>query len=230
MRTHLATARKRGTRNVTLAIRLGMLALALGVGVGLLAHFVGASGGTPRPSNPAPQFAGPVFPAGLRAGSFSLTDQNGRRVTLAGYRGRVIVLSFMDSRPSGTSSLMVTQIRGALNELPDGGRGVPVLAITVDPAHDTRASAQAFVAREQMTGRMRFVLGQFGQLRPIWKRYAIQPEVDAAGRRYRDGYSAFVMLIDRRGFLRVGFPATQLVPEELAHDLGLLLARRHNAT
>jgi len=34
------------------------------------------------------------------------------------------------------------------------------------------------------------------------------------------------MLIDRRGFLRVGFPANQLVPEDLVHDLKLLLDKR----
>lgn len=134
------------------------------------------------------------------------------------------MLTFMYSHSRDTSPLLATEIRGALNELPDDGRSVPVLAISVDPAHDTPSSAKAFVAREQLTGRMRFLLGRFTQLRPLWKQYAIQPEFNPSGRRYPYGYSAYVMLIDRRGFLQVGFPATQVVPEDLAHDLGLLLA------
>jgi len=226
MRPRVSGANRRGHRTVAIATRLALLALAGGAGLALLAHLVLASAGSTHLSNPAPRFAGPVFPGHLRAASFSLIDQNGGRATLAGYRGRVVVLTFMDSRPTGTSSVMTTEIRGALNELPAAGRAVPVLAISVDPAHDTRASSRTFLAREQMTGRMRFLLGGLGELRTIWKRYAIQPEVDAAGRRYRYGYSAFVLLIDRRGFLRVGFPAAQLVPEDLAHDLALLLAQR----
>src|SRR5207302_8680241 len=110
------------------------------------------------------------------------------------------------------------------DELPAAVRRVPVLAISVDPAHDTRASAQAFIARERMTGRMRFLLGPYRQLRGIWKRYGIQPEFDQSGREYRYGHSAYVMLIDRRGYLRVGFPAGGLVPEDVAHDLRLLLS------
>jgi protein SCO1 len=225
MRPHPAT--RRGV-NVggSIATRLGLLALSVGVGVGLLGRFFLTAGGSSRQPNPASQFAGPVFPAHLRAGSFSLIDQNGNWVTLADYRGRVVVISFMDSRAGGTSSLMATEIRGALDELPDDGRSVPVLAISVDPAHDTRASARAFLAREQMTGRMLFLLGRFAQLRPLWRGYAIRPEVDPSGRRYRYGYSGFVMLIDARGFLRVGFPAAQLVPEDLVHDLRLLLTGR----
>lgn len=88
-----------------------------------------------------------------------------------------------------------------------------MLAISVDPAHDTPSSAKAFVAREQLTGRMRFLLGRFTQLRPLWKQYAIQPEFNPSERRYPYGYSAYVMLIDRRGFLQVGFPPLSSYPK-----------------
>jgi cytochrome oxidase Cu insertion factor (SCO1/SenC/PrrC family) len=71
---------------------------------------------------------------------------------------------------------------------------------------------------------MRFLLGSYGQLRHVWKQYAVQPEFDSSGREYSHGHSSYVMLIDRRGLLRVGFPAGALVPEDLAHDLKVLLA------
>ena len=220
-----ASAKRSRNRTVALAVRLGLAALAIGVGVGLLGHFIPTTDNPSRTANPRARFEGPTLPADLHAAPFSLSDQNGERVTLTRYRGRVVVLSFMYSHSQDTSPVMATEIRGALNELPDNGRSVPVLAISVDPAHDTRASARAFLAREQMTGRMRFLLGRFTQLRPLWRRYGIQPEFEPSGRRYPDGYSAYVMLIDRRGFLRVGFPAGQLVPEDLSHDLEVLLAR-----
>jgi len=217
----------RGTKAPIASQTQGFALGALAIGVGLLAlgYFILTAGRTSQPTPSSAQFAGPVFPPDLRAATFSLTDQNARQVKLAQFRGRVVVLTFMYSRSRDTSPLMATQIRGALDELPDGGRSEPVLAISLDPAHDTRASARAFLAREQMTGRMRFLSAPLGQLRPIWRRYAIQPAFDSSGRRHFGGASAYVMLIDRKGFLRVGFPAAQLVPEDLAHDVELLLDR-----
>jgi protein SCO1/2 len=215
------TAQRRRNQIVLLAVSISLLVVV----VGLLGRSAATTGRVGQISNPGSQFAGPVFPAHFRAAFFSLSDQDGKRVTLTEYRGQVVVLSFMHSHCKDTCPVMATEIRGALDQLPDHGRNVPVLAISVDPFHDTRASARAFIAREHMTGRMRFLLGPYRQLRPIWKAYAIQPEVDQSGREYSHGHSAYVMLIDRHGVLRVGFPAGQLVPEDLAHDLKLLLAR-----
>ncbi len=147
-------------------------------------------------------------------------------MSLSKYRGRVVVLSFMYSHCRDTCPLMAKEIRGALAELPNDGRGVVVLAISVDPAHDTAASARRFLGREQLTGRMRFLLGSRRQLARLWKRYAIQPEFGASGHRFAYGHTSYVMLIDRAGYLRVGYPAGTLVPEDLAHDLRLLLDGR----
>ena len=169
---------------------------------------------------PSEHLSGPLMPPGMRAPGFSLTDQDGRPATLRQYARRVTVISFMYSRCQTACPLMATEIRGALNELPRDGRDVPVLAISVDPARDTPASAREFLAREQMAGRMRFLLGPRRRLEPIWRRYGVQPLVRGSE------HTAFLFLIDRRGVLRVGYPADQLVPEDLAHDLRLLLANR----
>jgi protein SCO1/2 len=47
----------------------------------------------------------------------------------------------------------------------------------------------------------------------VWKDYGIQPVSAKAD------HSAFVFLISKRGFERVGFPAVQLTPNALAHDI-----------
>lgn len=60
-----------------------------------------------------------------------------------------------------------------------------------------------------MTGGMRFLPGSHPAFRAIWKRYAIQPELDRAGDQYEYGHSAYVMLLDRQGFLRVGKTASE---------------------
>jgi len=115
----------------------------------------------PASSSPTPiagsRFDGPTFPAGLRAANFSLTDQSGRRVTLARYRGHVVVLTFIHSLCKDTCPFMVEQIKGALNDLPNAGRGVPAIGVSVEPAQDTDHNRKAFLSRHELTGRLAFV-------------------------------------------------------------------------
>jgi protein SCO1 len=161
-------------------------------------------------------FDGPTMPPGLRATNFSLTDQNGHRVTLSQFRGRVVVLTFIHSLCHDTCPFMVEQIKGALNELPNDGRNVPTIGVSVQPAQDTIANRRAFLAKHEMTGRLAFVNGPLTAMRRVWHAYAIEPVTPKVD------HSTFVLLIDKRGIERVGFAADQLTPEGLAHDIGVL--------
>src|SRR5712691_8596946 len=106
-------------------------------------------------------FAGALRPPGIPVQDLALRDQDDRRATLSEYRGQVVVLTFMYTHCHDTCPIQAQQIRGALDDL---GRDVPVLAVSVDPAHDTPASARAFLLRNSMAGRMRFLLGRRAQL------------------------------------------------------------------
>jgi protein SCO1/2 len=142
---------------------------------------------------------------------FVLHDQDGRRVSLHQFRGQVVVLTFMYSTCRDTCPVTATTIRGALDEL---GHDVPTLAVSVDPAHDTRDTAEAFLVKQGVSaGRMRFLLGTRAQLQPIWKAYGIRPQ----GNGFE--HSAYVLVIDRHGRQRVSFPVAQLTDSALAHDI-----------
>ncbi len=67
-----------------------------------------------------------------------------------------------------------------------------------------------------MDGTIAFVSGPVPVLRQVWHRYAIQPVTPKVD------HSTFVLLIDKRGYERVGFPADELTPEGLAHDIRVL--------
>jgi protein SCO1 len=166
------------------------------------------------------EFDGPTLPAGLRAADFSLTDQYGRRVTLARYRGHVVVLTFIHSLCKDTCPFMVEQIKGALDDLPGSGRGVPAVGVSVAPAEDTVHNRKAFLGRHELTGRLAFVNGPMSVMHRVWHDYAIQPVTPKVD------HSTFVLLIDKRGFERVGFAADQLTPEDLAHDIRALERER----
>lgn len=160
-------------------------------------------------------FAGALRPE-IPPQNFSLRDQDGKRVSLRSYRGKVVVLTFMYTTCRDTCPLTATQIRGALDDLKSPP---PALAVSVDPVNDTPERAREFLFRRGLSqDRMRFLLGSRAQLQPIWKAYGIQPQ----GRRFE--HSAYVLLIDRHGRQRIGFPVQQLTPEGLAHDIRRLQA------
>ena len=166
----------------------------------------------PEPA-PAATPEGAVRPPGIPPSDFRLIDQEGRPTTLADVRGEVAVVTFLYTTCDDTCPLTTAQIRGALDRL---GHDVPVLAFAVDPPRDTPERARRFVEQQRMTGRMRFLTGPREELARQWKAYGIRPQGDGFE------HTAHVVLLDRRGVQRIGFPVDKLTPEGLAHDLALL--------
>jgi protein SCO1/2 len=166
-----------------------------------------------RAGDDAPATAGwegAVRPEGAHLPDFSLTTQDGERVTAASLRGRPVVVTFVYSTCKDTCPAQVQSIRGALDDL---GRDVPVFGVSVDPGTDTPATARAFLLEQSMTGRMDFLLGTREQLAPVWDAFGIAPQRDG-----RD-HSAYTVLVDGDGRQRIGFPASQLTSSALAADL-----------
>jgi protein SCO1/2 len=196
--------------NPRIAIALVLVAaLALG-GVVLAAT---SGGDDEEPVAAENTFAGATMPADARAPGFELRDEQGEPVSMRALRGKPVVVTFLYSHCRDTCPITAQTIRGALDDL---GHDIPALAISVDPANDTPASARKFLAEQRTSGRIRFVLGSRAQLRPLWKGYGISPQ------RVTQEHAAHITLVDARGFQRVGYPISEATPERLAHDLRLL--------
>ena len=192
------------TRVLYALATLGLCAAAAVAGV-----WIAASSGR-ETVRQAGAFAGSIRPPGVRAPAFRLRDQDGRRVAMADYRGRTVVMGFVYSTCKDTCPGEVQSIRGALDRL---GRDVPVLLVSVDPRNDTRARAKRFLLEQHVTGRARFVLGSTGELAPVWRGYGIAPQ------RGTLDHSAYVVVVDGAGRQRLGYPAHRLTPEDLEADL-----------
>ena len=157
-------------------------------------------------------FSGNLLPD-VKAENFRLTNQYGHPVTLSHDRGHVVVLAWIHSLCKNDCPFMAWQIKGALNDLPDHGRSVRVIGVSVDPRQDTPVRRRRFVAAHELTGRMQYVNGSLKTMRRVWRSYGIQPVTPKAD------HSAFVYLVSRHGYERVGFPAIQLTASALAHDI-----------
>ena len=201
------------TRLAYALLTLTLCAVAAVIGVAIAAHGDDANRATVGPSG----WAGFVRPPGARAPEFTLRDQDGKTATMAEYRGRPVAVTFVYSTCEDTCPALVDQVRGALD---DTGADVPLLAVSVDPAGDTPASARRFLNERRMTGRARFLLGDERALAPVWKGYGVRPQSGALD------HSATVVLVDAEGRQRVGFPHAQLTPEALAHDIRRLVGQR----
>jgi len=159
------------------------------------------------------RFVGSVRPADIAPAQFGLRDEHGELVRLQDLRGQPAVVTFLYTVCRDTCPLTTQQIRAALDEL---GHDVPVIAVSVDPENDTARRARAFTLKQQMTNRMRWVLGDDAQLQRLWRAYGVQPQTD------RLEHSASTVLLDGRGRQRVGFATDVLTPQALAHDIAVL--------
>lgn len=171
------------------------------------------SAGTEAPRSP---FKGALRPP-TPPKDFALRDQEGRLVRLADQRGRVVVLTPMYTTCDDTCPIVAQQIRAALDDLAEEDRRrVVALGLSVDPANDTPDSAKVFLVERRVHRHLDFLLGSRRELQPVWRNYGFSPQTDAVE------HNSYVVLIDRDGRQRVGFPVDFLTPEALAHDLQLL--------
>jgi protein SCO1/2 len=193
----------------------GLVALAVVILAGSKVSETTTSSAQPSgPVNaPSSAFQGAELPPGVRAPDFKLRDERGRTVTMREYRGKPVVVTFLYSHCHDTCPIQAQQIKGALDDL---GRDLPALAISVDPPGDTPKSVDRFDAEQGVTNRIRWVLGRESQLRPLWQGFHTTSQTPSTE------HMARLVLIDKRGFQRIGYPSSQVTPERLAHDLRLL--------
>ena len=159
-------------------------------------------------------FYGALLPPSFPAVNFALPDQHHQIIRLSDYTGQVVAAVFVYSTCASTCPIVVQQLSQAIDELP---HPIAALAISVDPKQDTPANRRKFLAKMHLTGRMNFLNGPLPYMWKVWHEYYIQPEIGPA-----ENHSAFVLLIDKRGIWRIGYPVSDLTPESLAHDIGVL--------
>ena len=206
----------RGLRHLRTAGLVVTLGTAAGLGAALL-HGGGGNAATGRPQVIRAQIR---WDAGVKAApSFSLRDQNGRRLSPAAWRGRPVVLTFLDSVCKRACPLEGR----VLTDLQRQARGTRmVLAVVgVDPWSETPATARKFAARLHWAGDWHWFLGPLGALRPVWRSYDI-------GVRRVPGdvvHSLALYVIDAHGDMRAGylFPFSAA---DVAHDVRALAAAK----
>lgn len=113
------------------------------------------------------------WPAGRRpAPDFALRDQNGGPVSLARYRGRPLIVTFIDPLCRNLCPLEAQVLNEAERRLPVSRRPV-VLAVSVDVWANSRADLMQDVHQWHLVPEWRWAIGRPSQLAAVWSRYEI---------------------------------------------------------
>jgi protein SCO1 len=152
------------------------------------------------------------------APGFTLTSQDGARISLADLRGKVVAVTFIFTRCSATCPVLTPMMALVQDRLGgDFGTGIAFASITVDPEHDTpemlKWYAQAYGA--DVPG-WSFLTGPVPVIADLTRRYGVFAAKNANG---EVEHSFLTSIVDQRGMLRVQYLGAHFDPEEFRRDL-----------
>jgi len=178
-------------------------------------------------SESASASTGPALKAGVfnppyMAPDFSLRGSNGSDVTLARYRGKVVLLAFGYTNCAAvcpTTLATLAQTRAGLGK---AANAVQVVYVTVDPARDDAARMKHYLTAFDPS----FVgaTGTPDALAAVRKKYGITAVKQGGGSNYAMAHTSSIFLIDRAGKLRALMPFGHDAAD-FVHDVKLLLVQ-----
>ncbi len=197
---------RRSTVVLAVVAVVGGLAFAIlfAFGVTRLSAKTGSSPMRPTgiPASVSTRLAGlmqltPVPPSA--APGFTLTDQSGHAISLASFRGKTVVLTFMDSHCTDICPLVSREFIDANRDLGPDARNVVFIAVNVNPYHRRIADMAAYSSEQQLDSipSWHFVTGPLPSLRAVWNGYQIQ--VEAPGRNADVIHTSLIYFINPQG-------------------------------
>jgi protein SCO1 len=200
----------RARRRLAAAVVVGIAVLALGAVAGVVI--------ASRANSDVASYRGSLPPPGIALPTFDLRDSTGERVRSRALKGKVILITFLETKCKEACPIIASQIGQGLELLhPGERRGVVALAISVHPGDDTPASVRTFLHTHRVEGDLRYLIGSERELRPVWTAFQILPALDTGN---ADTHSASVRIYSRDGeWVSTLHAGVDLSAETLAHDL-----------
>jgi cytochrome oxidase Cu insertion factor (SCO1/SenC/PrrC family) len=182
------------------------------LGIVLLGAAPMAAAATNRTADPILALAieGNSSPEDYPAPAFQLTDQNGRPVSLASLRGKVVLMTFLDPVCTSDCPIIGSEFKEAGVLLGSADKDVELVAIVANPIYRSASFTQAFDREEGLAGvpNWLYLTGSVSQLSQVWRQYGVEVQDLPAGSMV--DHSDLALVIDRTGHIR----------EELGSDPG----------
>jgi protein SCO1/2 len=155
----------------------------------------------------------------MAAPDFTLRDQDGRVTRLSAQRRKVVIVTFLYTHCRDVCPLIAANLGEVLRDLGASRDRVRVLAVTVDPARDTRPAIREFIRLRRLLPEFRYLTGPITRLRTIWQDYNV---LAMARNEEVVDHSAPTLLIDQRGRFRAFYPPS-FREQTVLHDVRVLL-------
>ena len=158
---------------------------ALGAAFGLMALLVGILPtliALPAVIGSVPTYAAVADGGGLTvvdkpAPPFTLSDSSGRTFSLAEFKGKAVVLTFIDPVCYDTCAVMSKEITDAVASLGAQAANVEMVAIDINPSFTSLASVAQYDAEHSLGGiaNWHFLTGPVAVLDRVWADYGVIP-------------------------------------------------------
>ncbi len=151
---------------------------------------------------------------------FALRDHRGELVQSDALRGRVVVVTFLETKCNEACPFIAGTLGTAFRRMsPAERKGVVALAVSTHPRDDTPSTARAFLRRERAERFVRYLVGSEADLRPVWRAFQILPALDSGD---ADLHSAPVRVYDRESrWVSTLHAGIDLTPGNVIHDVTL---------
>jgi cytochrome oxidase Cu insertion factor (SCO1/SenC/PrrC family) len=115
---------------------------------------------------------------GVRAPDIRLENQFGQRMALSQFRGKAIVLAFVDSECTNVCPLTTVSMVAAKELLGAAGSHVQLLGVNANPDATSVADVMAYSRAHAMVNQWDFLTGTLPQLQATWRAYHIAVQID----------------------------------------------------
>jgi protein SCO1/2 len=174
------------------------------------------------PAATPPALKAGVFDPARPAPEFALRGSDGSELTLARYRGKVVLMSFGFTQCPAVCPTTLATLAEARKALGSAAEGLQVVFVTVDPERDAPALLKSYLAAFDPS----FVggTGKPELLAAMRKSYGVVATKVPMGDSYAMDHTSSIFVIDREGKLRALMPYGRSAAD-FAHDVKLLLAK-----
>ncbi len=167
----------------------------------------------------------PAVAVGTRVPDFALIDQSRRRVSLAGFAGKVVVVNFVYTRCALPQfCLRMSNTFAAIQKRfsSEVGRGLVLLTVTFDPERDTPEVLAGYAAQWQANpAGWHFLTGSAADIRRVCGLFGQEAFADEG----LMNHSLHTAVIDRAGTLVANIEGNRFTPEQLGDLVHATLRR-----
>ena len=132
---------------------------------------------------------------GQPAPGIRLVNQFGQHMALSQFRGKVVILSFVDSQCTNVCPLTTASMLEAKQLLGAAGSQVQLLGVDANPKAISRSDVMAYSRVHGMVNQWDFLTGSLAQLEAVWRAYDIAVQIQ----RGMIDHTPALFVIDQRG-------------------------------